>query len=104
MKSSYLIRTFLKKMLPPDLFESVEGDLAELYEEHYDTKGRFIANLLIIFNAIQFLQPFFIRNSMKHRVSGMYQNYWKVIIRSLRRTPVISSLRTVSALSKSCCI
>ena len=73
----------LRAICNTDLLEAVEGDLIYLYNEQLQSKGRLKANLLFLFNAIQFLQPFAIKRPKIMIITSAHINHFKSILRNL---------------------
>ncbi|CAN5262994.1 ABC transporter permease [soil metagenome] len=80
--------SFLKKVCPPDLYESVEGDLLEQFHEDVKIAGQRKASGRFIRNTIKFLRPGIIlrnRFSKNSTSTGMINSYFKITFRSLKK-------------------
>lgn len=78
------------------LAEAVLGDMLELYERRVSTIGKRKADLLFLWNALQFLQPFAIRKT-KYSPStnhvAMFRNYFTITWRSMMRQKMYTAIK-----------
>src|SRR5688500_15791726 len=67
------------------LSEAVLGDLLHLYERRVSSLGKQKADLLFIWNVVQFVQPFAIRKNRYAHLNHltMYKNYFTVAWRNM---------------------
>src|SRR5688572_27189025 len=68
------------------LSEAVLGDLLDLYDRRLRLNGKRKADLLFIWNVIQFIQPFALkkRGPSEHlNTITMYRNYFKIAWRNM---------------------
>jgi len=88
------ISKLLRVVCKDDLFEEIEGDLLEFYDEWVTTLGRKKANQLYAWHALKFLRPFAIKRfSSKPDNQIMLRNYLKVAWRSLRKNKMFSTIK-----------
>lgn len=76
---------FFRWLCNDHLSDAVLGDLLELYDRRRATLGKFKADLLFIWNVIQFVQPFAIRKRSSSSVNSldMISNYFKAATRNM---------------------
>ncbi len=74
---------FLRAVCRDDLLEAVEGDLIDQFNRQLKHKGKPLAQLLFLFNALQFVQPVFMRKTKNFTLSGVSANHLKSILRNL---------------------
>lgn len=85
--SSFALR-FLAWFCPPTLYESIEGDLLEQFEEDAQAFGEKKADQKLFWNAIKFLRPgIILRNKFSFNLFDqfMFLNYFKVASRVMIR-------------------
>jgi len=78
---------------PPALYEGIEGDLLEQYEEDLNTIGKKKAKQRLIKNIFKFFRPGIIfRNkfSFQHNNTIMIGNYFKVAMRNIQKRKLYS--------------
>jgi putative ABC transport system permease protein len=78
------------------LAEAVLGDMFDLYQRRRQRLGKRVADVLFVFNVIQFIQPFAIRKrsaSTHINNTAMLQNYFKIAWRSMGRQRMYSSIK-----------
>ena len=100
MKSNYhpprwAVR-FFRFFCNDHLAEAVLGDLLELYARRCRRLGRRRADMLFIWNVVQFIQPFAIRgksSTMKLNAMDMLANYLKVAWRNMSRQKMYTSIK-----------
>src|SRR5260370_7083804 len=56
IEKSFILRSF-KKLCPPELYEGIEGDLIERFEEDSNTFGSQKATTKFIFHTLKFFKP-----------------------------------------------
>lgn len=76
------------------LVDGVMGDMLELYDRRRPKIGKFKADLLFIWNVIQFIQPFAIRkrSSSTSNSLDMLSNYFKIAWRSMSRQKMYTTI------------
>ena len=80
----YFTLCFLAWFCPPDLYETIEGDLIEQFETDVKEFGKKSARTRFVWNVIKFLRLGIIfRNkiSMELNLFGMFLNHLKVSLR-----------------------
>ena len=78
------------------LSDAVLGDILELYARRKSTLGKRKADLLFVWNVIQFIQPFAIRKrhaSFFINPVDMYRNYFKITWRNMSRQKMYTSIK-----------
>jgi putative ABC transport system permease protein len=86
---------FLRWFCPPVLYESIEGDLLEQWEDDTRRVGVRKANRWLLGNVFKFFRPEIIlrnRISIKPPESFMIVNYFKVALRVMFRNKVYSAI------------
>jgi putative ABC transport system permease protein len=90
------------------LSEAVLGDLLQLYDRRLRSVGKRKANLLFIWNIIQFIQPFALRNkktSSQLNIAAMYKNYFTIAWRNMSTQKMYTFIKIGGfALGLSTCI
>lgn len=77
------------------LCDAVLGDLLELYDRRRASMGKFKADLLFVWNVIQFIQPFAIRKkspSQDVNTFGMIKNYFTVARRNMAKNKMHTTI------------
>ncbi len=85
----------LQWFCPAYLYEGIEGDLLEQYDEDMAAVGNKIANRRLMWNVICFFRPgILLRNRFSIRlIKGyMFLNYFKIMIRSMAKRKVYSAI------------
>src|ERR1041385_8706607 len=104
MKSREVPPRFLKKIIRRFvnvyLLEEIEGDLEELYNLRYATRGRIIATLMYTFDALGAARHHEIRNNSFHSSNPKYttvmiNSYLKSAYRSLARRRLYSIINSI---------
>lgn len=99
---------FLEWFCPPALYEGIEGDLLEAYEDDIKDNGRRKANLRLGLNVLKFFRPgIILRNKFTIRLFNtmMLRNYTTVAFRSLWRSRAHSLINVTGlSLGIACCI
>jgi len=77
------------------LADAVIGDLFELYSRRYTKLGKRKADILFIWNVIQFLQPFAIRKKSNTPLNhlAMFQNNFKIAWRTMTRQKMYTAIK-----------
>lgn len=101
------INRLLEAICDPKRLEGIQGDLAELYEERLEHKGKRRANWSYFFDALGFLRPFAWKKPNISTLNHLYmfRNYLKVGLRNLnkhRGYTLINMLGLV--ISFTCCL
>ncbi len=84
---------FLEWFCPPKLFEGIEGDLIECFEENIHTKGIAHARTQFVWGVIKFFRPeIILRNKFQYSVMNtiMIGNYFKVASRNIAKRKMYS--------------
>lgn len=84
----YWILFLLRKICHEDLLEAVEGDLIQLFNHRLAKLGKPFASLLLLFDILQFIQPFSFRTPQYYRM--IIKNYLTIISRNMIRKKVIT--------------
>lgn len=100
MKSqSWLIRFsnwLLSKIYDDELYDEIEGDMLELYNERSITKGKTKASLLYLWDTIRSLQNIGLRGKRKsHSQFAAVGSVITITLRSLRKRKLYSSLNII---------
>ncbi len=99
---------FLEWFCPPGLYEGIEGDLVEQFEEDAKSLGVKRAKRRFAWSVIKFFRPeIILRNKFKNQFFQTYmlQNYIKIAFRSLWRSKVHSLINVFGlGLGIVCCI
>lgn len=85
----------LEWFCPAQLFESIEGDLLESFEEDVEQAGQTIARRRLAWNALGFFRPgILLRNRFSYRLINtiMLRNYLTVAFRNVLRSKVFSAI------------
>ncbi len=96
-----LLKYLLSKWAKPSLWESIEGDLNELFEMDLK-KGYRKARLNYFFNALAFFRYHRLRkkeNSKTLNNMALFQNYLKVSYRDLKRNKLFTSINLIGLIS-----
>lgn len=97
VRPPYLIRNILKKLSNKDLWESIEGDLYELYCMDVESLGKKKARKNYIINALAFLRFRRLRNqnSKTQITMDLFINYFKVSWRDLKRHKLFGAINLI---------
>lgn len=99
---------FLEWFCPSRLYEGIEGDLVEQFEEDVKSLGVRNAKRRFIWNVIKFFRPeIILKNKFKNHFFQLYmlQNYLKIAFRSLWRSKAHSLINVLGlGLGIVCCI
>lgn len=93
--SPNIINRLLSKFCHPDLWESIEGDLSELFLIDIKRKGKRKAQINYLLNALAFLRYHRLRknkNSKTQTNMSLIKNYLKVSVRDLKRNKVFTAI------------
>lgn len=85
----------LRVFLRDDLLDEVTGDLHEMYKDELQKHSRFIANIIIWYQVLQYLRPFAIRKKSRHNKTNpipMYKSYFITAIRNMIKNKMHASL------------
>lgn len=85
----------LEWFCPAQLFESIEGDLLEAFEEDVAQAGEKIARRKLAWNALRFFRPgILLRKRFSYRLinTSMLRNYLTVALRNVFRSKVFSAI------------
>jgi putative ABC transport system permease protein len=88
-----LAHRFLRWFCPPELFEGIEGDLLEEFENDLKERGITKARRRFVFNTINFFRPSIIlRNKFRFSLmqNHMIGNYFKVAARNIAKRKMYS--------------
>lgn len=103
-----LFHRFFRWFCHPRLYDSIEGDLIELYEEHIGEYGKRSADIMFIKDVILLFRPGIIRplNGNQQLITyDMFRNYFKISIRQLIKNKAFAAINaTVLTLGFSCFI
>ncbi len=89
---------FLRWFCPSDLYEGIEGDLLEQFDDDFDAYGERKAGWKFKWNVLRFCRPGIVmRNSFQNRLTktGMLQNYLTIAWRNIIRHPGHTTLNVV---------
>ncbi len=90
------ISRILAKVCRPALWESIEGDLHELFESDLEEFGNRKAKINYVFNALAFLRYHRLRKHTKTQNNMvLFKNYLKVSVRDLKRNKTFASINLV---------
>lgn len=84
---------FLEWFCPASLYEGIEGDLLEQFEEDCQSLGERKARSVFVWNVLRFFRPgIFLRNRFSIQVNqwDMIRNYGRIMLRSMMRRKVYS--------------
>lgn len=92
-----IFQRFFSWFCRPQLRDSIEGDLFELYRERAQTKGKWKADLLFMIDVLLLLRPGIIRSVSRpdfqyQNPYGMMKHYWKTGWRRLVRDKGYSAI------------
>ncbi|HEU5291876.1 MAG TPA: ABC transporter permease, partial [Cyclobacteriaceae bacterium] len=93
MKNRDRILRFLEWFCPPGLYEGIEGDLLEEYEEDLNNIGQKKANRKLFWNVVKFFRPeIILRNRFTIQLINtiMIGNYFKVAARNIQKRKLYS--------------
>lgn len=83
------VKTFLRTICPEELYEQIEGDLIELYEQDLKTVGHRKARLRLAISTIRFLRPGILlrkKFSPKMHYTSILKNYLKTTTRHIGKS------------------
>jgi putative ABC transport system permease protein len=98
---------FFKWFCNDHFVEAVLGDMIELYERRRKSMRRWKADVLFVFNVMQFIQPFAIRRKSSTSINtfGMYKNFFTIAWRTFLKTKGYSFINiTGLAVGLSACL
>lgn len=77
-------RKLLKWVISEELFDDIDGDLIELYNNNSASLGKRKANRLYLLNVLQSVRNIHLRRKLKiYNPLVMYKNYFKIALRNL---------------------
>ncbi len=94
-KPPRLALRFLAWFCPPSLYESIEGDLLEQFEENVKLVGERKAHIKFVWNTIKFFRPeILLRNEFSTNPFNNFMlfNYFKVALRVMVRNKTYSAI------------
>ena len=74
----------LELFCSPEVIETLQGDLYELYHQRIKTNPKFVADIFFVFDVISACRPFAFRKRFS-QTSWMFPHYFKISIRNLAR-------------------
>lgn len=86
---------FLRWFCPPELIESVEGDVLEQFEVDLKEAGPRIARRKFVFNVFKFFHPqIILRNKFSHQIIDtiMLSNYFTIAYRNMLKNKVFTAI------------
>src|SRR5688500_13327465 len=89
---------FLRWICPPNLYESIEGDLLEQFEDDVKAFGTLKAQRKLAWNVIRFIRPgILLRNKFSIQLihASMIRNYLIISFRNVVKNKVFSSINIV---------
>ncbi len=89
---------FLRFFCPPALYESIEGDLLEQFEEDVKLVGEKKARRKLAWNVLRFFRPgIVLRNSFTIQLTNtiMWGNYFKVAVRNVAKRKLYSFINAI---------
>jgi len=102
MKSSSpkRISKFFRWFCKEDFYEELQGDLNELFQRRVNKYGKRGANFIYLFDVLTFFQPFVWKNPLTNlklfNNNIMFNHYFKVGIRNMRRNKAFSLISLLS--------
>src|SRR5260221_7418698 len=107
IEKCFILRTY-KKLCPPELYEGIEGDLIERFEEDSKTFGRQKARTKFIFHTLKFFKPdIILRNKFSIQLINliMLSNYFTIAWRNLLKNKAFSTINIFGlAIGLSACL
>jgi len=103
------INRLLRKFLDPLLIEGISGDLHELYQKRLRQRGKLLANIYLIMDALEFWRHKPLKKSknpnLKINHLPMFRNYFKVGLRNILRRKIFAGINIFGlAISMSICL
>lgn len=90
------ISLLLAKSCRPRLWESIEGDLIELFRSDFEKLGKRKAKVNYVFNALAFLRYHRLRKHTKTQNNMvLFKNYLKVSVRDLKRNKTFATINII---------
>ena len=106
-RNNFALR-ILQRFCPRNLFEGIEGDLIEQFENDVEAVGERKAKLRLFFNALRFLRPgIILRNKFSFQLINliMFSNYLTVAWRNLLKNKAFSAINIIGlALGLAACL
>jgi putative ABC transport system permease protein len=86
---------FFKWFCNDHLSEAVLGDLLHLYERRLTSNGKWNADMLFLWNVIQFIQPFALKKTQSSHLNNfaMYKNYIRIAWRNMSAQKMYTSIK-----------
>ena len=107
IERSFILRVF-RKVCPPELYEGIEGDLIERFEEDSEAFGRQKAKTKLIFHTLKFFRPdIILRNKFSIQLINftMLSNYFTIACRNLLKNKAFSAINILGlAIGLSACL
>src|SRR5260370_29409830 len=94
IERNFMLRVF-RKLCPRELYEGIEGDLIEKYEEEVRTLGERRARTRFVFHTLKFIRPgILLRNKFSIRLINliMLSNYFTIAWRNLLKNKTFSTI------------
>lgn len=98
MHQPQLLIRFFRWFCHPDLLKYVEGDLIELFHYNEKKRGRKVATWLFTYEILKLMRPSLMKNLegiKKLNQYGMFKNYLKTSIRSLKKNTLFSAINVI---------
>src|SRR5579864_8047238 len=92
IEKSFILWVF-RNLCPDKLYEGIEGDLTELYEEEVKLFGERKAKRRFVFHTLKFIRPgIFLRNEFSIQLTSfiMLSNYFTIAWRNLIKNKAFS--------------
>lgn len=86
---------FFKSFCTDHLSDAILGDLIELYDQRRKRMSKLKADILFVFNVVQFLQPFAIKKRTPYTQINQYamlKNYVKIAWRNMNRQKMYTAI------------
>ncbi|HZY82376.1 MAG TPA: ABC transporter permease [Cyclobacteriaceae bacterium] len=80
------VQRLLRSFLRDDLLDEVTGDLHEMYKELRRTRSHFVSNIIIWYQAVNYIRPFAIRKKKHQHTTNpliMYRSYFITAVRNM---------------------
>ena len=105
---TWIIR-LIRKFVDPVLIEGISGDLHELYQKRLNQRGKLLANIFLIMDALEFWRHKPLKKSKKRNLkinyTPMFRNYFKVGFRNILRRKIFAGINIFGlAISMSICL
>lgn len=98
------ILNWLERFCDPLLIEGIAGDLDEVFKEHLESRGKFMAQLIYLFQALGFMRFIFKRKNKKvSNMKAIWINYLLTSYRSLKRHKVFFGINVIGLIMAITC-